>query len=437
MSEVQEKVAAFLSSHGMYHGDIDMERICGLFTEQMEAGLAGRDSSLAMIPTYIEMGKALPASEPVIVMDAGGTNFRAAVILFDEHGKPVIKKLRKKAMPGIKNEISREEFFDTLAGYIEDLIEASARIGFCFSYPCEILPNKDGKLIRFVKEIHMTEIVGQKIGENLNAGLARCGFTKAKHIVILNDSVATLLAGMAGLEAKKYDSYVGFILGTGTNTCYIEQNRNITKLKELDINKGMVINVESGGFDKAPRGKIDVQFDASMNNPGVHIFEKMISGAYLGPLCLEVIRAAIEDGLFSSLAAEKLRAIKKLDTKQISDYLAEPSAACSPPGEALFRASNYDKALMEVLIDAMVERAAKLVAINLSTVTLKSGKGKSADKPVCIVAEGTTFYSLTGLKEKVEEYLQEFLVGQKGRYYEIVQVDNATLIGAATAGLTN
>jgi len=68
---------------------------------------------------------------------------------------------------------------------------------------------------------------------------------------------------------------------------------------------------------------------------------------------------------------------------------------------------------------------------------LKSGKGKSADKPVCIVAEGTTFYSLTGLKEKVEEYLQEFLVGQKGRYYEIVQVDNATLIGAATAGLTN
>jgi hexokinase len=365
------------------------------------------------------------------------TNFRAAVVRFDEHDKAVIKNLRKKGMPGVEKEVSKNEFFDVLAGYIKDIVEQSKKIGFCFSYPCEIFPDKDGRLIRFVKEIHITEIVGQKVGENLNSALERLGLAGPKQIVILNDTVTALLAGMAGAEAKKYDSYTGFILGTGTNTCYIEQNKNITKVQGLKTDNEMIINVESGGFDKAPRGKIDVQFDASTNNPGVHIFEKMISGAYLGPLCLEVIRAAMEDGLFSSLAAEKLRAISELNTKQISDYLAEPSAACSPPGEALFKTSNYDKALMEDLIGAVVERAAKLTAINLSAVVLKSGKGKSADKPVCIVAEGTTFYSLPGLKEKVEGYLQEFLVGQKGCYYEIVQVENATLIGAAIAGLTN
>jgi hexokinase len=437
MSEVQEKAAEFLRSHGMYHGDVDMEEVAELFLEQMEAGLAGRESSLAMIPTYIETGKRLGVDEPVIVMDAGGTNFRAAVVSFDEHGKPVIKKLRKKGMPGVDEEVSKNEFFDILAGYIEDIIGQSKKVGFCFSYPCEIFPNKDGKLIRFVKEIHITEIVGQKVGENLNAALERLGISCPKQIVILNDTVTALLAGMAGVEAKKYDSYAGFILGTGTNTCYIEQNKNITKVQGLDTDNEMIINVESGGFDKAPRGKIDVQFDTSTSNPGVHTFEKMISGAYLGPLCLDVIRAAVEDELFSSVAGEKLRAIKKLDTKQISDYLAEPSAACSPPGEALLKASNYDKALMEALIGAMVERAAKLTAINLSAIVLKSGRGKSADKPVCTVAEGTTFYSLPGLKEKVEGYLREFLVGQKGCYYEIAQVENATLIGAAIAGLTN
>jgi hexokinase len=53
------------------------------------------------------------------------------------------------------------------------------------------------------------------------------------------------------------------------------------------------------------------------------------------------------------------------------------------------------------------------------------------------VAEGTTFYKLPGLREKVEQYLQEFLVEQKGRYQKIVYVENATLIGAAIAGLTN
>ncbi len=437
MSEVQEKAAEFLSSQGMYHGDIDMEGVCRLFIEEMEAGLQGKESSLAMIPTYIETGKALPENEPVIVMDAGGTNFRAAVVRFDEYDKPVIRKLRKKGMPGVGKEVSKNEFFDILAGYIEDIEGKSGKIGFCFSYPCEITPDKDGKLIRFVKEIHITEIVGQKVGENLNAALERLGLEYPKQIVILNDTVTALLAGMAGFEDKEYGSFVGFILGTGTNTCYIEQNKNITKVQGLTEGNEMIINVESGGFDKAPRGKIDVQFDAGTNNPGVHIFEKMISGAYLGPLCLEVIRAAVEDELFSSVAAGKLKAIKKLDTKQISDYLAEPSAACSPPGEVLFRASNYDKAMMEALIGAMVERAAKLIAVNLSAVVLKSGKGQRPERPVCIVAEGTTFYSLPGLREKVEEYLQEFLVGQKGCYYEIVQVENATLIGAAIAGLTN
>ena len=437
MSEVSQKVAGFLKSHGMYHGDIDMEEVCGAFLEEMAAGLAGLQSSLAMIPTYIETGKALPANKPVVAMDAGGTNFRAAVVHFDKNNEATIKKLRTKPMPGVQKEVSREEFFDTLAGYVKDIIEASERIGFCFSYPCEIAADKDGKLIRFVKEIHMSQIVGQRIGENLNAGLTRLGFTGPKHIVILNDTVTALLAGMAGFEDKQYDSYVGFILGTGTNSCYIEQNKNITKVEGLDAQGSMVINVESGGFGKAPRGKIDLQFDAGTNNPGVHTLEKMISGAYLGPLCLEVIRAAIKDGLFSSQGCEKLRAVKKLGTKHLSDYLTEPSAAYSPVGEALFVASNYDKAIMAALIEAMVERAAKLTAVNLAAAVLKSGKGKNPQRPVCIVAEGTTFYSLPGLKEKVEEYLQEFLTGEKARYHKIVQVENATLIGAAIAGLTN
>jgi hexokinase len=53
------------------------------------------------------------------------------------------------------------------------------------------------------------------------------------------------------------------------------------------------------------------------------------------------------------------------------------------------------------------------------------------------VAEGTTFYKLHNLKSQVEHYLDSFLKEQKGIHYEIVSVENATLIGAAIAGLTN
>jgi len=89
------------------------------------------------------------------------------------------------------------------------------------------------------------------------------------------------------------------------------------------------------------------------------------------------------------------------------------------------------------LIDRLIERAAKLTAINLSSVVIKSQKGKNPCFPVCIVAEGTTFYQLKSLKQRVEYYLKTYLEDRKNRYYEIVNVDNATLIGAAIAGLTN
>jgi hypothetical protein len=44
---------------------------------------------------------------------------------------------------------------------------------------------------------------------------------------------------------------------------------------------------------------------------------------------------------------------------------------------------------------------------------------------------------LKSLKSKVEYYLKSFLEEKHNRFFEIVSVENATLIGAAIAGLTN
>ena len=42
-----------------------------------------------------------------------------------------------------------------------------SKIGFCFSYPTEIFPNKDGKLLYWTKEIKIPRMAGQFIGKNL------------------------------------------------------------------------------------------------------------------------------------------------------------------------------------------------------------------------------------------------------------------------------
>lgn len=445
MEEIRNRAISFLKKYEIDYEDIDMEKTCDIFVDEMKNGLEGKHSSLEMIPTYIETDKEVPINKPVIVMDAGGTNFRVAIVHFDEDRKAVIEKFKLYSMPGVEEQVSKEKFFEIMAGYVKEVISISNNVGFCFSYPAEIFPNKDGKLIRFSKEINAKEVEGQMIGENLNIALGALGHA-SKHVVLLNDTVATLLAGRSGFQNRVFDSYVGFILGTGTNCAYIESNENIAKKPDLDPAKSQIINIESGGFGKAPMSTIDNQFDMSTKNPGEHTFEKMISGAYFGPLCLRTIHVAAEDGLFSNTIAEELKKIQQISTKDVSDFMYYPLGGRNPlssvfnghDGQAPpFRRAGQDAVMLYYLLDRLIERAAKLTAINLSSVTIKDGKGQNPCRPVCIVAEGTTFYQLKSLKQRVECYLKKYLKGQKNIYYEIVNVENATLIGAAIAGLTN
>ena len=125
---------------------------------------------------------------PVLAIDAGGTNFRAALVRFRRSGEIETGEVVNRRMPGLEKEISAKEFFSTIAGYVKPLADKAERIGFCFSYPTEILPSRDGRLIQFCKEVKAPEVVGQLIGKNLLEALG----TPDKPIVILNDTVATL-----------------------------------------------------------------------------------------------------------------------------------------------------------------------------------------------------------------------------------------------------
>lgn len=435
MDKVKKEVIRFLRKYQMDVLDIDFDENVKRFLEQMENGLIGRDSSLEMIPTYLDAGAEVPAGRRVLVADAGGTNFRVATVVFNDQKKPVIEDLKMYEMPGIEREISKDDFFKTMAGYFQGLADAAGRVGFCFSYPVEIHPNKDGRLIRFAKEIKAPEVVGQFIGKNLNLAFAAAGMGGDKHIVLLNDTVATLLAG-CGYENRTYSSYIGFILGTGTNTCYIEKNSNIKKKEGLDPDKSQIINAESGGFAQCQRGQIDIQFNESTINPKSNIFEKMISGAYLGPLFLEVVHRACEDSLFTSSATEALKQLDDLNTKELNDFMVHPYGT-NQLAEVAGRGAEEDVIKLYMLADRMIERAAKLTAINLSSAAIRSGEGTDPTRPVCIVAEGTTFYKMKTLKSRVEYYLKDYLENKQDIYTEIIAVENATLVGAAIAALTN
>lgn len=424
-------VEDFLIKHKLHTSTIDLNNLVDVFIDEMEKGLEGKESSLKMIPTYIEAESEFEKGGRVLAIDAGGTNFRAAIVEFKDDGKIEVGEIVHYSMPGINEEISAKEFFDTMAGYIEPLVPKVEKIGFCFSYAVEMLPNKDGRLIKFSKEVKAPEVEGTLIGKSLLQALG----TPDKELVLLNDTVATLLAGMSSASEKLYSSFIGFILGTGTNTAYIENNSKITKKDELDSEKSQVINMETGGFGKAPLSDLDQKLDKKTNNPGQYTFEKMFSGGYFGGLCLTVLRAAADENLFSDDAANALKNLKTLSAEEANDFVLNRNIESN----VLFKClkGEEDKEAGFQIIDALIDRASLVVAANLASAVLKTGKGKSADKPVLITVEGTTFYKLRNLKERFESYLSDYLSGDKERYVELANIDRASLMGAALAAQIN
>jgi hexokinase len=424
----------FLRANRMDCGQVEMEPLCRSFADEMDRGLEGTGSSLLMIPTYLEADGEVPKGRRVIAVDAGGTNFRVALVSFDSEGRPEIGLFRNFPMPGLREEVDARTFFSTIAGYLSEVAGLSDAIGLCFSYATVIQPNRDGRLVRFSKEVKAREVEGRLIGEGLAGALREAGHGGEKRIVLLNDTVATLLAGKAAAD-RPFESYIGFILGTGTNCAYIEANARITKLPGLDPARKQIINVESGAFGLAPRGTVDLEFDAATVDPGMYRLEKMISGGYLGRLFGAVLAKAAREGLFPPGTAEIILRLPPIETKDLGLFLSGPAGRTGTIASAL--PARKDSGLAFTLAERLVERAAKLTAVNLASIALKSGAGRDPRRPIRVTADGTTFYELKGLREKTLGFLEPFLLERQGVRCEFARVDNAPLIGAAIAGLTH
>lgn len=420
----------FLKNHGFDIDAYNRDELLESFLREMEAGLKGEESSLMMIPSFINTDKPIPVEKPVIILDVGGTNLRAATVCINRDGSAKISDYVKRPMPGTKEEITADEFFDTLASMVLPIADRSDTVGFCFSYPAEILPDCDARLIRWSKQIQAPSVVGQLLGTGLKNSLLKHGVSK--RVVMLNDTVTTLLAGKSIGVTKEYSTYVGFILGTGTNTAYSEKNSNILKRNDLDLSSGMAINVESGAFRGLPRSDFDVILDNGTDDPGTFFLEKMIAGAYLGKIGKIIIDCAVKEGLFSEVAAKALAQINELTNKELDDFCA----GVPEEGNCLLCVEGADAELIRELCSPIYERSAVLTAVNIAAAIIKTGCGKDERHPVCVNADGSTFYlTRTGdFRGTVTEEL-DALLKPRGVHYEIIKVDDSPIIGSAVAGL--
>ncbi|MCQ2591694.1 MAG: hexokinase [Treponema sp.] len=423
-------VSSFLARHNFVN-HVDVLTVAQAILDDMKKGLKKEPADEDMIRTFCNPPEKSACGQSVIVIDAGGTNFRSCLVTFDENGTPSISEMEKTKMPGVEKELSRKEFFAQLAENLEHLKNKSNRIGFCFSYPMEITEDGDGILLGFSKEVKAPEVVGCHVGKCLKEALEASGWNSIERITLCNDTVAALLAGAAcAVSGSNYSSYIGYILGTGMNAAYIQPDCDCCGIKK------QIIVCESGKFKSVNRSDFDIDFDKTTVKPGTFYLEKLCSGAYLGPVSWFALQAAAKDGVFSEKVCEEIKNIKSLNLIEMDGFLHAPYTKKNPLGKiAVEIASDDDVNKIYQILDAIVERSARYAAAILVACTIQTGAGKIASKPVCILCDGTTFHKTYRIKERVSGYLDEILTKQLGIYWDIVSCDNDITLGAAISGL--
>ena len=443
-----QELSEFARHYGFHYDNINVQSLIKEVIAEMERGLEGTASSLKMIPSYINPITHIPPGKTVLALDAGGTNLRTSLVSFNENGEAIAQGTTKTPMPGTSGQLNADQFFNAIADKVLPLLKDNPKIegiGFTFSYPMEITSDSDGILLGFSKEVDAPDVVGKAIGKGLREALAVKGCVYEGPIVLLNDTVATLLSGLASISPdgepvrskNDFDALpgpvIGFILGTGFNTAYPE--KHISKIN-YKSELGQIVVCETGNFNVSYRGKIDKDFDSTTKNPGTYFLEKATSGAYLGSLSLHIFKQAIKDKLLVFKKSDEIMAMPHLETRYLNEFTHSTLAAQGSLGSLFDKDEKEALAAIQYLTSIITERGALFSAAVLAATVERIDHSYEPYSPVRIAVEGTTYLIYKGMRRSLESYLHGMLYKEKPRPYVVAPVEQASLFGAAVAALS-
>ena len=131
----------------------DARKIIEAFHQEMKLGLAGMESSLKMLPSFVNLPTGTEKGR-YLVLDLGGTNIRIMVVELDGRGNTAVPAVSRFVIPKEAMCGAGEELFSFIADCIGMFIEkhgiggqAAHSLAFTFSFPIEQRSLASGILI--------------------------------------------------------------------------------------------------------------------------------------------------------------------------------------------------------------------------------------------------------------------------------------------------
>ncbi|CAN1180235.1 HXK1 [Linum perenne] len=383
-------------------------------------------------------------------LDLGGTNFRVMRVMLGGEEEGVVKQESVKvSIPPQVMTGTSEELFDFIAQSLKKFVETESEdlnpsigrqreLGFTFSFPVNQTSISSGLLMNWTKGFSIHDAIGQDVVEELTKAMQRIDLDM-RVAALINDTIGTL----AGGRYNNRDVIAAVILGTGTNAAYVERADAIPKWEgPLPKSGEMVINMEWGNFQSShlPLTEYDKALDIESLNPGDQIFEKVISGMYLGEILRRVLlKMAEEAALFGNIVPQKLRTPFVLRTPVMSAMHHDTSSDLTVVESKLrevFQISSTSLQTRQVIIELcniITTRGARLSAAGILGILKKVGRVDRVEdsKKSVIALDGALFEHYTKFRECLKSTLEELLGEQVSKNVSVERSNDGSGIGAA------
>ncbi|XP_068303411.1 hexokinase-1-like [Pyrus communis] len=429
-----------------------LRQVADAMAVEMHAGLASEGGSkLKMIISYVDN---LPTGNEkglFYALDLGGTNFRVMRVQLGGKGRGIIsQEFTEVSIPENLMVGTSDALFDYIAAELAKFVAKEGQdyqlppgrqreLGFTFSFPVLQSSINSGTLIKWTKGFSIDDAVGQDVVAELSKAIERTGLDM-RVSALVNDTVGTL----AGGRYVNQDVIAAVILGTGTNAAYVERAHAIPKWHGLLPKSGeMVVNMEWGNFKSAhlPLTEYDHSLDTESLNRGDQIFEKIISGMYLGEIVRRVLcRIADEASLFGDTVPPKLNVPFILRTPDMSAMHHDASSDLRVVREKLknvLEISNTSLKVRKVIVELcniVATRGARLAAAGVLGVLKKLGRDavKDGENQKTVVAlDGGLYEHYTEYSKCMENTLRELLGEEVAETIVIEHSNDGSGIGAA------
>jgi len=356
-----------------------LNRIKADFYKELVNSKEGKKTSISFIRHPLPANPLVKDNEIFQVINVGGSFFEKALV--KKSGKAIkIIKYEKGSLPVFENR-------EILLSFLKSILDPEiSKISLNFAYPLKpILRNNilDGRLIHGSKEHNFSGLIGKVIGSELEKFI----YNEEKRIIkvaVANDTICLILSG-TGIEDR--NKIIGGIVGTGTNFGFF-------------LDKKTIVNLESGDFNNFEQSEIGKEIDKSCLNPGKHLFEKEIAGAYL----------------FKHYNAN----CKKFHLQ------VAPISSTAEISEKAGKASGTERYMAKRLI----EHSASLVASEIAAIYLFKKQ-----KKLTFLMEGSLFWKGYGYRQIVVKYLS--ILGIKKNCVQFKKLRNSNIIGGAQLALVS